>query len=174
VLCILHIMRTRCHAVVANILLACVATVLVAFLASPRSSHQDVQTPVLVRVLQGPHTDAQFYTTPAFSKQLEWFRRAHFGPADPHMSGVDDVQPMLLRNLALFPDTSNAGSPQRAGWRTEALAWIPVGLLLLAWLDRPGSSSTEAGGPGLQAAAQKAMPRRQTIGGMPVIALAEV
>jgi len=97
------------------------------------------------------------------------------------MSGVDDVQPMLLRNLALSPDTrdfENAGPPQKAGWRTEALAWIPVGLLLLAWLDRPGSSSTardrEAAGPGLQAAARKAMPRRQTIGGMPVIALAEV
>ena len=99
VLCILHIMRTRCHAVVANILLACVATVLVAFLASPRSSHQDVQTPVLVRVLQGPHTDAQFYTTPAFSKQLEWFRRAHFGPADPHMSGVND----LVERFAIEP-----------------------------------------------------------------------
>jgi hypothetical protein len=91
------------------------------------------------------------------------------------MSGVDDVQPMLLRNLALSPDTSSAGPPQKAGWRTEALAWIPVGLLLLAWLDRPGSASTaREEGPRLQAAARKAMPRRQTIGGMPVIALAEV
>jgi hypothetical protein len=137
--------------------LACAAIFCIGFalLTSPRTSRQDVPMPLLIRFLQGPQTEAreaQFYTSPEFSTQQSWYQYMHFRSAGPRKdywrpwSGVGDAQPTLLQSsLRETPslDKSQGGSSY-AGWRVEALAWIPFGVLFMALLDRTKSHSSIA------------------------------
>lgn len=157
---------------------ACVAIFLAAFFISPRTSRQDVEMPLLIRLLRGLHTEAretEFYTTPAFSRRLEWFHHVHFRTQGPRMSGFDDVliQPTLLRssrNAAPSHESGKGGSPMTAGWRIEALACIPFGVLFAILLTRAESQASSAQARE-RAAAEKAEP---LAGSSPAIAVAAV
>jgi hypothetical protein len=65
------------------------------------------------------------------------------------MSGIDDVlvPPTLLRslrNVAPSLDNGNGGAPMDAGWRIEALAWIPFGVISMILLTRTESQASRA------------------------------
>jgi hypothetical protein len=119
-------------------LLGCVAVLFLgsAFWGALRTSSRDVQSPLLIRLLQGPHTDAQFYSSPALALHASYSRADHFRTVEtPRMtdfspvgSGVADVRPTL--------QTDAVRSPKNQNWLYELLAWLPFGLLFLALLDR--------------------------------------
>lgn len=109
-----------------------------------------MQSPLLVRLLQGPHTDAQFYTSPVLDLHARYSRADHLRTATPRMTdyspwqGVDKVRTNLNspQSAAVSLDNSeflrrrNEDIQDNPDWLYEVLAWLPFGLLFLALLDR--------------------------------------
>lgn len=97
-----------------------------------------MQSPLLIRLLQGPHTDAQFYTSPVLDLHARYSRADHLrADRAPRMTdsrawqGADEARP----TLPAVPTAYQRGGIHQ-DWVYEVLAWLPFGLLLLALLDR--------------------------------------
>jgi hypothetical protein len=129
--CTSRIMRAR--------FLACVAIVLMglAFWSSLLASRHDDQVPLVVRLLQGPHREAQFYSTAAAAPVVGRAGRAftHFRAPAPRM---DHWGSRPGTDAPLRSDRSDQG--ESMAW----LAWLPFGLLIPLLLERPISAGADA------------------------------
>lgn len=123
-------------------LVCCAVLLLTSYAAWGASRRRDGQrAPLIIRVLQGPHTDAQFYSSPELSLHARYSRAEHLRAADWRMTeystpwqGVDMQQ---TRSPAVSLDNGQVGRGIRSqDWLYEFLAWLPFGLLFLALLDR--------------------------------------
>lgn len=109
-----------------------------------RALVEDVQSPIFVRLLQGPHTEAQFYASPDLALHASYSRARHMRTVDSHMNqygtglGFDEVRPTFQSPsyVALSRNEGDDRSPKDQEWLIELLAWLPFGLLFLALLDR--------------------------------------
>jgi hypothetical protein len=99
---------------------------------------------MFVRLLQGPHTVAQFDSSPELALHASYSRAKHLRTIQPQMSnwgsgvGIHEVRPTLLASpyASLSFDSDNAQLPKISDWAIELLAWLPFGLLFLALLNR--------------------------------------